>query len=281
MTKREFAKRLPVFSRLVRTIDALRKQNAELQSVLHQLITVDLAATIDRDGSQSPLAGGIPVPPAALRHLVSWTDDLSVFLELGRAGADWLTGILARHNPPVAGSPIRILDFGCGCGRVLRHLRSLPDADLHGCDCNALAVRWCQTHMPFAHFQTNGFAPPLSAENDRFDMIYACSVFTHLPETAQRQWLAEFQRVLAPKGILVITTHGEQFFDRLSRAEQQRFRAGELILRESAYPGANVCAAFHPEAFVRSVLARGFDLLEAMPSIATPPQDAYVLRVKK
>ncbi len=63
MTKREFAKRLPVFSRLVRTIDALRKQNAELQSVLHQLITVDLAAIVDREGGQSPLAGGIPGPP--------------------------------------------------------------------------------------------------------------------------------------------------------------------------------------------------------------------------
>ncbi len=280
MTKRDLLKQLPVFSRLIRTIDILRKENAVLQSTLHQLITVDVTAKSDRVAEASPFADGLPVPLPVLRHLVSWTEDHSVFFNLGRAGAAWLAEILKRYVHLPSGCPTRVLDFGCGCGRVLRHLRALPQVELHGCDCNALAVQWCRNHLSFARFRTNGFAPPLDFEDDRFDMIYACSVFTHLPEAAQHQWMAEFQRILAPEGVLVITTHGDRFFDRLSRPEQERYRRGELVMWQEAYPGANVCGAFHSGGYVRDVLARGFDLLESLPggSLATPPQDAYVLR---
>ena len=45
--------------------------------------------------------------------------------------------------------------------------------------------------------------------DDSFDVVYACSVFSHLPETLHLLWLAEIRRVLRPGGVLVATTLSE------------------------------------------------------------------------
>jgi ubiquinone/menaquinone biosynthesis C-methylase UbiE len=42
-----------------------------------------------------------------------------------------------------------------------------------------------------------------------FDGIYCLSVFTHLDETRQHEWLAELSRVLKPGGVLLLSVHGE------------------------------------------------------------------------
>jgi SAM-dependent methyltransferase len=41
-----------------------------------------------------------------------------------------------------------------------------------------------------------------------FDLVYSLSIFTHFREEYAAAWLAELGRVLAPGGILIITTHG-------------------------------------------------------------------------
>src|SRR6185503_21358796 len=44
-----------------------------------------------------------------------------------------------------------------------------------------------------------------------FDVVYAYSVFTHLPEDVQTHWLAEISRVLKPGGVLVATVEPRRF----------------------------------------------------------------------
>ena len=172
-----------------------------------------------------------------------------------------------------------LLDFGCGCGRVIRHWESR--SDLHGCDHDAEAIRWCREHLAFASFERHGLEPPLPYPDQRFGAVTAISVFTHLPEEAQAAWRDELRRVLAPGGLLVLTTHGERYVDRFSDEERARFEAGHLVVRRPAAAGTNLCTAFHPERYVRDVLADGFELLEFRPGGATgtPTQDLAVLRV--
>jgi SAM-dependent methyltransferase len=207
---------------------------------------------------------------------VAGTADPEWFLESGRLTAATVTEELERHGVEGAGA---LLDFGCGCGRVIRHWEGRDD--LHGCDRDAEAVRWCREHLPFAQFEQHGADPPLPYPDGRFGAVSAISVFTHLPEGAQAPWRDELRRILAPRGLLVVTTHGELYANRFSPEQRERFEAGQLVVRRPAAAGTNLCTAFHPERYVRDVLAEGFELLEFRPGGAsgTPTQDLSVLRV--
>ncbi|MEO0675772.1 MAG: class I SAM-dependent methyltransferase, partial [Pseudomonadota bacterium] len=37
----------------------------------------------------------------------------------------------------------RLLDLGCGCGRIIRHMPGHSKAALYGVDYNSRLVRWC------------------------------------------------------------------------------------------------------------------------------------------
>ena len=64
-------------------------------------------------------ACGLPVPPPRLRVEVAGTPGLDWFLDSGRQQAEIIRTAAARNGMPL-GSTGALLDFGCGCGRVLR-----------------------------------------------------------------------------------------------------------------------------------------------------------------
>ena len=210
--------------------------------------------------------------------MVAGTDDAEWFLTAGKLAADSLTALLARHGVALERCEA-VLDFGCGCGRVLRHLTHLP-AVLHGCDSNPVGVEWCAEHIPAGRFGVNALESPLEYGSDSFDVAYAFSVLTHLPLDLQFHWVRELRRVLKPGGVLVLSLHGDALAGKLTRAERADYRAGRLVVRGGELAGTNHCAAFHPAAFVRGALADGFEVLEHAPEGAkgNPPQDAWALR---
>ena len=174
-----------------------------------------------------------------------------------------------------------ILDFGCGCGRVLRHWSSLNRARVFGTDYNPTLVQWCHQHLPFADVTVNQIAPPLAYQNAQFDLVYAFSVFTHLTEDLQVPWMNELSRVLRPGGHVLLSTHGESYEYRLNAAEHREFARGGLVVKNNVKaPGRNTCAAYHPATYVREVLAPGLELIEFVREGArgNPHQDLYVLR---
>lgn len=220
----------------------------------------------------------LPLPPTRLILLVSGEADVAWFLEGGRRAAESIRAALERSGVRLAGLR-SILDFGCGCGRVTRHWSALAAA-VHGTDLNPRLVDWCRRRLTFGRFQVNGLHPPLAYDGEKFDLVYALSVFTHLPEPLQLPWMAELQRVLRPGGHLLLTTHGNSYRDDLTAEEQRRFDGGDLVVKGAEEPGANVCGAYHPARYVRERLAEGFTVVDFAAEGATgnPHQDLFLLR---
>jgi SAM-dependent methyltransferase len=215
--------------------------------------------------SELQSADDLPLPPRWSRMAVAGTPDASWFLESGRKTARMIADTFARHGQPIE-EVGDLLDFGCGCGRVVRHWRALSATSVHGTDFNARLISWCTKNLTFADFSKNELAPPLRLAEDRFDAAYAFSVFTHLPEELTLEWLAELSRVLRPGGLLVVSTHGEAYADRLSHEERERFLSGEAVIHRSRVAGTNLCTAFHPANYVRARFTRDFELLEHTPA---------------
>lgn len=232
-----------------------------------------------RGAGPSPAGDGLPLPSPRLIFLVAHTADAGWYLESGELAARSLSGLLERNGLRLE-ERRAILDFGCGCGRVIRRLASLAGPSLAGSDLNRAAVAWCAAHLPFARFVRNGLAPPLPFGAGELDLVYALSVFTHLPETLQRDWMDELARVLEPGGHLVLSTHGERYLERLDAAERARFGAGEIVVRRGRIAGSNLCTAFHPERAVRERLARRFEVVDLVPvgALGNPHQDLWLLR---
>lgn len=162
---------------------------------------------------------GLPLPPPRLRTGVSGAPDVWMYVEGGELAEKTVRGALDRSGVDIS-SLRAILDFGCGCGRVLRRWREL-DARVCGTDVNAAAVDWCRTHLPFAEVGVNGLEPPLSYGEASFDLVYAISVFTHLPVKTQLAWRDELRRVLRPGGLLMLSVRGDVHIGRLTREERR------------------------------------------------------------
>ena len=214
-----------------------------------------------------PIAGefadGLPLPPARLLVGIGGATTPAAYLRGGQLVAAAIRDVLRRHDIELERFGA-ILDFGCGCGRILRRFKDLSrTAELHGSDYDARQIAWCEARLPFGRFRTNGLQPPLSYADNSFDLVYAFSVFTHLPEELQVVWMRELRRVSRPNGYVLITVHSDRAALELSAQERERYRRGQLVVRFQSSPGTNLCAAFHSEKYIRNTLAEGWRFLDS------------------
>lgn len=237
------------------------------------------------NGAQPAAAqDGLPLPPPEMIGLVAGRIKPQEFHRYGRYAATWIAEMLERNGVSPRGLG-RVLDFGCGCGRVARHWPSLTDAEIHGCDYNPYLVGWCAEHLPFGEFRVNGLEPPLPYDDDFFDLVHSVSTFTHLAAELQVPWMQELTRVVKPGGLLLPTFHGRSRVEHM-RAEDvefeplaAKFEDGELVVVGAERSGGNGCAAYHPERHVREVLARDLEVVDYSPGGALDiQQDAVLLR---
>ena len=161
------------------------------------------------DAAELLLARPERMPPARLRRRVSLSSSRREFDDAGRLAARDVLRAFEASRAPGRGYP-RWLDFGCGAGRVARHVRASPEvAELHGVDVDREAVTWLAARARGAgagEFTAIPRHPPTLLPDSFFDVVYAVSVFTHFDERLEGEWLDELVRVLAPGGLLVATT---------------------------------------------------------------------------
>ena len=123
------------------------------------------------------------------------------------------------------------LDFGCGWGRMTRFfLKDVAAENLYGVDVVPSMISACERTIPYGNFSLVAAEPPTSFASDSFDIIFAYSVFSHLPERIHIKWIEEFARLLKPGGLLVATLQPRRF---LALCESLRSQPRESIWHES------------------------------------------------
>jgi SAM-dependent methyltransferase len=152
----------------------------------------------------------LPYPPLELANRVgSLADAADPFAYYDKLGLDTRNGIAERLPSDWTFAGKRVLDFGCGAGRTLRHFSvEATEAEFWGCDIDETSIEWMEQQMcPPFHAFVNDAEPPLEQADASFDLIWAISVFTHLTYSWSR-WLLELHRVLKPDGLLFVTFMG-------------------------------------------------------------------------
>jgi len=148
-----------------------------------------------------------PMPDAARIDRVIGGDAAS-FRQGGATIAKRFDAYLAeRFGRPLA-SFASVLDWGCGAGRVTRHLVRLCAGQVTGVDIDHDNIGWCQESLPQARFLVGPLQPKLPLDDGAFDLAIGISVFTHLDEPTQFRWLDELRRVVRPGGIVLMSIHG-------------------------------------------------------------------------
>jgi ubiquinone/menaquinone biosynthesis C-methylase UbiE len=212
----------------------------------------------------------------------SFKMDYEKYFVGGQKSATW---VKEQIQPYIPIEQVKILDWGCGPARILRHLPTLFDAksQFFGTDYNENTIQWCQNHLKNIHFAKNDLHPPLAYEAHFFNAIYGISIFTHLSETNHRLWFDELCRVLKQGGILLLTTHGTVFKAIMTDSEKQQFDNQQLVIRDKAIEGHRVFTTFHPPTFMKILFEIHCDVLAHQIGIKESwglNQDVWILRKK-
>jgi SAM-dependent methyltransferase len=149
-----------------------------------------------------------------------------------------LVGTLDQQR--MLGEDIRLLDIGCGCGRVARYLLERPLASYVGFDRHRGMIDWClqeiasrSSKFNFIYFgiksayqNIDGQEGEISArefrfpfENHAFDSVLLASVFTHMPMSEIYNYLYEIYRVLSPRGRVLLSVFFSNNEDEITNSE--------------------------------------------------------------
>lgn len=225
---------------------------------------------------------GYPIPPAELRVAISTIADAENHWQGGVVSRKAIDSILASNGLAIVNIGT-VLDFGSGAGRVLRQWQGVQGTELNGCDYNQAAIKWASKNLTFATWVANQLEPPLPYGDDRFDLVYALSVFTHFPERLQDAWMAEMARVVKSGGHLIFTTMGNSFREHLTEPQQEIFDSKGFVVHFPDSAGSNMCAAYHSPGYAgRLAEKHGFEVIETVEVAPDSlyPQDMHLVRLR-
>lgn len=202
-----------------------------------------------------------PVPPRDL-----WAVHAD-YLETGERHSRTMRELCAKHGRPIVDG-MRILDFGCGTGRVLRHLVDVTESgEVWGADLDSERIDWCRSHLtPPFRFITTDTAPHLPFEDNYFDLVFAGSVFTHITDQDD-SWLMELRRITRPGGLLYLSVI-------------ERDMIGSVLAQEGSTPYKDwFVGGLDTEADLDAAFLEGVAALDAGAGMFAVGEDSYIPNV--
>jgi hypothetical protein len=106
-----------------------------------------------------------------------------------------------------------VLDFGCGWGRLLRlMLFFTKPQNLYGCDAWPQSLTLAQESGVPAHLALSKEMPEELPFVQKFDLIYAFSIFTHLSKPCTHACLNAIRKSIKQDGLLILTVRPVEFW---------------------------------------------------------------------
>lgn len=125
------------------------------------------------------------------------------------------------------------LDFACGYGRFIRFLvQRLDRRCITVSDINKRAVNFCKRTFGVKGFYSAA-SPNALTGNEKYDVIFVASLFSHLPLKYWEAWLIKLCSMLTPGGALIFSTHGMSCLestDPSTRAKVKKVKDGFYYL---------------------------------------------------
>ncbi len=244
-------------------------------------------------GSREPLTdlsyfyqvGGVTLPDAERRNRVHGSTDEASYILVGASTAWKIRRVLDTHFGEKINTVGNVLDWGCGCGRVLQYLSTEPLATIYGCDIDADNLNWCQQNIGFGKYEVTGIEPPLPYDSNFFNLIYGISIFTHLSSEDEVKWLEELRRVVVPGGIVLMSVHGAmtQFYHKSPDVIAAVQAGGWCDVGQNKALDASVPDPqryrdiFHTPRRVFDVWSKHFDILDILQGYVGSNQDMIVM----
>lgn len=210
-----------------------------------------------------------PYPPLELAQrvcsLAGRGDPLQAYEQLG---AETKAELLATLPAGWSFDGRRVLDFGCGAGRTLRHfLNEARRAEVWGCDVDGPSIAWLQRALsPPLHVLQNRPGPPLGLDYGTFDLIWALSVFTHLTDLSLA-WLLELHKLLKPGGLLIATYMGRFNGEVFTREPWDEDRIGMNVLRPEQSWDDGGPVVLMSDWWVSAHWGRAFEIVAVTPQV--------------
>jgi SAM-dependent methyltransferase len=137
------------------------------------------------------------------------------YFEDGHRSAVTLKHLINRYTNLSTADDLSLLEFASGYGCVTRHLPVvMPTVTMTACDIHEKAVDFIENSLAIRSVISTS-RPEHFRLGRTFDIVFALSFFSHMPETSWGAWLEALFRHVSPGGYLIFTTHGNVTRDKL------------------------------------------------------------------
>lgn len=117
----------------------------------------------------------------------------------------------------------RVLDYGCGWGRITRLLPFYFDVEnITGVDVDERLIESTNELLPFMTHRKITSMEALPFADASFDVVFANSVFSHLSEESALFTLSELSRVLENDGVLIVSVLEKQNMENFYANQNQK-----------------------------------------------------------
>lgn len=207
MTAKKIASVLPGTKQLMRRVKDLQARNDALVAAI-----LDVPSWCAEAASRYDVTSAVHRRDFIFQHIlrtrgVDVRGAVNEYFDTGLVSANKLRSLISTEID-LESKPARLLEFASGYGCVSRHLAKWPDEiDLVACDIHDEAKAFYSEYLGAPFIKSERVPEEFDAPSD-FDVVFALSFFSHMPETSWARWLKVLFQHVGPKGHLIFTTHG-------------------------------------------------------------------------